>query len=493
MKRVLTLDLGTTACKACCFDLEGELLAFGSSPYPTDYPEPGWAEQSADDWWLAAKTALGQALSQLQDRDHFAAIGLSSQRETAVLLGASGEQLGPALVWMDRRSAEQANELAERFGRLELQQRTGLVPDATFTATKLLWLKQNAPEQLARMATFLQPKDYLAFRMTGQATCDLTLASRTLMLDLRLRQWDPELVEAAGAREDQLPRLVDSTEIVGELVPEVATELGLPAGLPVVSGAGDRACEAVGAMTSTGRAMESTGTTTNVSLPVARLPEALDPRVICSVHALPGHWLVEQGMSATGSLMKWLRDELYGGAAVADYDEIDTQSAAIPPGAEGLVILPFFMGARSTRWNPAARGLISGLSLGHTKAHLARAAREGIACEIAACFELLAGMGYAPGQVAMMGGASVSDLFAKIKASMANRPFLRLKQAEASSVGAAALAFAGVGLLEAPLEYARRANPVVAHFDPVDEWVELYGDLRARYEALWAANAPLFE
>jgi len=313
------------------------------------------------------------------------------------------------------------------------------------------------------------------------------------MLDLRRRQWDLELVEAAGAREDQLPRLVYSMEVVGELLPEVATELGLPAGLRIISGAGDRACEAVGATTSIQRAMESTGTTTNVSLPVDRLPEALDPRLICSVHALPGHWLVEQGMSATGSLMKWLRDELYGGEVVADYAEIDRQSATVPPGAEGLLMLPFFMGARSTRWKPAARGLISGLTLAHTKAHLARAAREGIACEIAACFELLASMGYVPGQVAMMGGASVSDLFAEIKASVANRPFLRLKQAEAASVGAAALAFAGVGLVEGPSEFAKRANPVVQCFEPVADWVEVYGELRARYEALWAANAPLFE
>ncbi len=495
MKTILTLDLGTTACKACLFDFEGRMLAKGSAEYPIHYPKPGWAEQDAEDWWKAACQAVQAAVAEVPAEavQGVQGVGLSSQRETAVLLDEAGRPLRRALVWMDRRSQAEAESLAAEFGAETLHQLTGLVPDATFTATKLLWLKRQEPKVLERMQVFLQPKDYLIWKLTGRAVTDVTLASRTLLMDLRKRKWHDELVEFVGLKPEQLPPILESAEVVGEVTVEAAAELGIPAGVPAVAGAGDRAAEALGACAAGGRVMESTGTTTNVSLGVDFLPEALDSRVICSAHSLKGHWLIEQGLSATGALMKWLRDELYGGAEIADYDELDRQTAQIAPGAEGLLMLPFFMGARSTRWNPKARGLITGLTLHHTKAHLVRAAREAIAFEIKACLDLLKQSGYEVQEAAMMGGASVSDVFAQIKSSVTGLPFARLEYAETSSLGAAILALEGLGIVDQALEFARRANPPVQWFEPDAQEAEVYEKLYELYNKLYSANAPLFE
>ncbi|MEI8190950.1 MAG: FGGY family carbohydrate kinase, partial [candidate division NC10 bacterium] len=323
MDTILTFDLGTTGCKVCLWDAEGALLSSTDHGYPIHHPKPDWAEQDPEDWWRAAVTAGRRCLAG-QEPSRIAAIGLSSQREGVVPIGRDGTPLSHCIIWMDRRCREQSVRLGEEFGVSFLHHHTGVAPDPNYTACKLLWLRENQPELLASAATFLQPRDFLYHRLTGSPATDYTLASRTMMIDLRRKKWWPEMFERVGARLDQFPPVYLSTEAPHHVAAEAAAALGIRTGIPVALGGGDRSCEGVGAGLSGNRASDSTGTATQVSMVADRLPENLG-RVPCGIHAIPGRYLFELGASTTASAMRWLR-ELFG-LAPTEVESLEREAA----------------------------------------------------------------------------------------------------------------------------------------------------------------------
>ncbi len=482
---ILTLDLGTTACKAVLYDLDGSVAAVGEAEYPTSYPGPARAEQDPEDWWRAAVQAVRRALDGAPgvDRQKVAAIGLSSQRETVALVDATGRPLGPAISWMDRRGAEEIAELARQVGFENLHRRTGMVPDATFTLAKLLWLRRNDPEALKRAAWLLQPRDFLAARLTGESITDPSLASRTMLWDVQAGSWWEEGLQRAGVKASQLPRVVPSHAVVGGLTRQAADAMNLAAGIPVVAGGGDRCCEALGAGLMPGEAMESTGTASNLSVVVAGLPERRDPRLAYTAHVLPGQWLVEQGLNATGALLRWLRDLAYGAQSEARvYERMVEEAARVPPGADGLLVAPFFMGARSPRWQAGARGGVAGLTLQHGRAHLARAAMEGVAFELRACLQVLEQAGLPVREVVAMGGGARNRLWLQIKAAALGAPIWTARTELAASLGAMALAAWGTGLVNDPAQAVRRWNPRGERLQPDPSLQEAYRPVLERYE-----------
>ncbi|MBE3597788.1 MAG: xylulokinase [Limnochordaceae bacterium] len=403
---ILTIDVGTTACKAVMFDATGRPVGQGEQEYPTYHPRPLWAEQDPEDWWQACIAAVRRALAHMERAGAYrgevppdvAAIGLSSQRETVALVDFDGRPLARAISWMDRRGAAQVQALARRLGAQRIHRHTGMVPDATFTLAKLLWMREHEPELLRRAAYLLQPRDLVVHRLTGRFVTDPSLASRTMMWDSLAGRWWEAAFDEAGIDPGRFPPVVASHERAGSLTPQAAQALGLRAGVPVVTGGGDRCLEALGVALGPGEAMESTGTTSNVSTVV---PEAVGrgarvPGLLYTVHVLPGHWLVEQGLNATGAILRWLRELAFGeerrrlereGKDV--YDAMSEEAGEVPPGADGLFLLPYFMGARAPRWQPQARGAAIGLTLEHTRAHLVRAAMESVALELRACRQVL--------------------------------------------------------------------------------------------------------
>ena len=488
MDTILTFDLGTTGCKVCLWDSSGALRSSADRGYPIHHPQPDWAEQDAEDWWTAAVEAGRRCLGD-QDARRIAVIGLSSQREGVVPIGRDGQPLSRCIIWMDRRCRPQSARLGEEFGESFLHRHTGVAPDPNYTACKLLWLRENQPDLLARTTVFLQPRDFLYYRLTGTPATDHTLASRTMMIDLRKERWWPEMFTRVGVRPEQFPPVYRSIEAPYRVAAAAAAALGIPAGVPVALGGGDRSCEAVGAGLAGSRASDSTGTATQVSMVADRLPENLG-RVPCGIHAIPGRYLFELGVTTTASAMRWFRELI--GLAQEDLAALEREAAASPPGARNLIMQPFLMGARSTRWNPDARGLLLGLSLGHTRGDIARALMEGVGYEVGTCLDGLRDMGIAPGELAVIGGGAKSDLWAQIKADILGMPVYRPLYTEAASLGAAVLAATAVGLVTDPGAAARAWNPSVHTFLPNLEAARIYKDRRALFDDVYAALLPLY-
>jgi xylulokinase len=488
MDTLLTFDLGTTACKVCLWDAGGRLLASADDGYPIHHPRPDWAEQDPADWWRAAVTAAGRCLAG-QAVSRIAAIGLSSQREGVVPLGKDGEPLSRCVIWMDRRCRPQSAQLGQEFGESFLHRHTGVAPDPNYTACKLLWTHEHQPELLRAAEAFLQPRDYLYYRLTGERVTDYTLATRTMMLDIRRLAWWPEMFQRVGVRPDQFPPIHRSIEAPYRLAAPAASALGIPSGIPVSLGGGDRACEAVGVGLTGHRASDSTGTATQVSMVTDRLPESFG-RVPCGVHAIPGRYLFELGVTTTASAMRWLRDLL--GLGGDDMPRLESEAAASPRGANGLLFFPFLMGARSTRWNPDARGLLLGMSLGHTRGDIARALMEGVGFEVAACLDGLRDLGLRPGEVLLMGGGARSALWARIKAEILDLPLHRPRYTEAASLGAALLAACAIHLIDNPDAAAAEWNPVVEVIQPEPGAHEVYAERRRLFEDTYRALVPLY-
>jgi xylulokinase len=487
MPTLLTFDLGTTACKACLWDTRGRLLAAAEAGYPIHHPRPDWAEQDAADWWNAAVEAGRECLAG-RDASRIAAIGLSSQREGVVPLGPDGLPLARCVIWMDRRCRPQSAKLGEEFGEAFLHRHTGLAPDPNYTACKLLWLREHEPALLDRTDVFLQPRDYLYYRLTGERVTDYSLATRTMMLDIRRRVWWPEMLARVGVRPSQLPPLHTAIEAPYRVAAAAAAALRIPAGIPVALGAGDRACEAVGAGASGTRAVESTGTATQVSMATAQLPERLG-RVPRGLHAVPDRYLFELGITTTASALRWLRELL--GLRPEETATLEREAGASPPGANGLLLFPFLMGARSTRWNPDARGLLLGFSLGHRRGDVARALMEGVGFEIATCLEGLRDLELHPAEVVLMGGGARSELWSRIKADVLGLPLLRPRHTEAASLGAAVLAARAVGLVDNLEAAAAEWNPIVQTVTP-GVAVAFYAERRRLFDEVYAALAPLY-
>ncbi|MDI6602055.1 MAG: FGGY-family carbohydrate kinase [Thermoanaerobacteraceae bacterium] len=497
MNALITYDIGTSSLKTVFFDMKGTILHTSSKEYPIYSERPGFAEQDPDDWWRAVIDTTREGLAALGNVDVIG-IGLSSQRETVAAVDDAGRPMMRAISWMDRRSKDEANILSERFGFDYLHNRTGLIPDTTFTATKLLWLKNNGFD-LYSAFKFLQPKDYVIYKLTGEYVEDYSLACRTMYLDIKEREWMEDVLDFIGINPEKLPSLVYSDEVAGRLTREAAAVLGLRDGTPVVAGAGDRQCEALGVGIDRDVAMESTGTTTNLSVSLWNVPENIDSRVTVSIHSLRDRYLMEQGMTTSGTIYRWFRDEFCKSEqetaeqfGLDIYDLIDRKIEEKPIGSNGLILLPFFMGAKATRWNPNARGTILGLTLGTDRWDIARAIMEGVAYEINACIGVLKENGIEISEMIGMGGGSKGRVWSQIKADVTGKRIKKTRTQEAASLGAYLLTLKGLGIINDPVTKAREINSAVEYITPDEAAHEKYKKYYEVYEELYRSVEPLF-
>lgn len=490
LELILTIDIGTTSCKTTMFTLNGRIRYQTSKEYKTYFPKDGWAEQDAEDWWMAVIDTTTDCVQNIKEDFRVCAISLSSQRETFVPVDKNGRPISRAVLWMDRRNTSQVSEMMDTFGRENLHEKTGMIPYPNFTSTKLLWFKQNHPEVLNSTYKLLQPRDYIYLRLTGKYATDYSLASRTLMFGMRDRVWIKEIMDYVGVNESMLPEVYGSHEAPGKTLNEVSDILGINRGIPVVLGGGDRCCEALGSGIQGNEAMESTATAGNLSYVTDTLPENLGEKIICTQHVIGNKWLMEQGMNTTGSILKWLRDNVYG--PDYDYDMIDDEIMKSPIGSNKLILLPFFMGARSTRFNQYARGTMFGLSLSHSRGDIGRSIMEGVAFEVKACIDVLRSSGMDVSSITLMGGGSRADIWNEIKADVYNRTIRIPQVTEASSFGAFLLGGYSIGLFKDPEEAARRLNPTVKEFQASPQNNETYMKYYKLYNELYDSIDPLF-
>ncbi len=497
---ILTFDLGTTACKTVLFDLKGKVIDECQEEFNISQPKPGYAEHNPEDWWKALINTTGLIMNRAAQDIEIIAIGLSSQRETIVPVDSGGNNLANAILWMDQRSEGQARHLEKELGFDFIHQTTGMIPAPTFSATKILWIKENCGDVFQKAYKYLQPKDYICHKLTGEFVTDYSLASRTMMYNTKEKKWCDDILDILEINKEQLPEIISSKGIVGRLSKDASRDLGIGDGIPIIAGGGDRQCEALGVFLDDKTIMESTGTTSNMSCVIDTLEKKIDKRVVCSAHVLDNHWLFEQGMTTTGSILRWYRDnfcfpqtfiaELSG---ESEYSYIDKELEKTPPGASNLLLLPFFMGAKSTRWKSSAKGLLFGLSLQHTRAHVGRSILEGVAFELRACLDIIKEAGVNPHQIVAMGGGSRSRIWNQIKADITGKTYAIPKITSAASLGAMILAGCGVGLFDDPIQTAKDINITNKVYKPNAEVKDRYDELYSIYNELYTSIEPIYD
>jgi len=502
---LLGVDLGTTTAKAALFDEEdGRVVALASIEYPTYQPRTGWAEQDPSDWWRAITTIIREVIakSRVSPRTIYG-VSVSSHREAVALIDFTGRVLDRVIIWFDKRSIPQAEWIRKNFDIEEIYKRTGLIVDPTFTATKLLWLKENKPNVLRKAKWALQPKDYIIYKLTGSVITDVSVASRTLLFDIRKLEWAEDFFEDFGLKEfrDLFPDAIYSDEIVGEITDEAAKETGLSPGTPVVAGGGDRGCEILGSgILGPDKVEESTGTGSTTATTITS--PLVDPkmRVVTTVHVIRGKWSIEAGMATAGIILRWFRDQFALGENFLAkltrrraYEYLDMEAEYIPPGSNGLIVIPFFSGARAPRWNPRARGLIFGLTVYHTKAHIFRAIMEGIAYEIRKILEVLEEIGVNCREIRLLGGGGKTPTWARIKADITGRRVALLKFLDAALVGNAILAGIGTGVLKGYEEGVKIFVKIQDVIEPDPARVQIYNKYYRLYEKLVSIMNEFYE
>jgi xylulokinase len=497
---LLGLDVGTTGAKAVLVDASGAVRATATREYPLLVPRPGWTEQDPDAWWEASAEAIREALARSAGPPaQLAAVGLTGQMHGLVALDAAGRVLRPAILWNDQRTHEECAWITERVGAERLIALTGNPALTGFTAPKLLWLRRHEPDVYGRIAHVLLPKDYLRFRLSGVLATDVADASGTTWLDVRRRTWSEEMLAALDVPRAWLPTVHESPEVTGRLTRAAAEATGLAEGTPVVAGAGGQAAQAVGTGIVREGLLAVTIGTSGVVFAHLDAPR-IDPqgRVHAFCHAVPGRWHVMGVMLSAGGSLRWLRDAL-GVWSTRDtldpYEQMTAEAAAVPPGAEGLLFLPYLTGERTPHADPFARGAFVGLTLRHTRAHLVRAVQEGVAFGLRDALEIIRGMGVAVAEVRASGGGARSPLWRQILADVLGVEVVTVTTTEGAAYGAALLAGVGAGLftsVEAACQTAvARTGRTVPDGGRVGQYDALYRTYGTLYPALRASARAL--
>jgi xylulokinase len=437
------LDLGTTGAKAVLVEAAtGATVAGAYRGYPSDTGRAGRHEQDPADWWAAGSAALREALAGVDARA-VAAVGLSGHMHAVALIDDRDRPVRPALTWADRRATAEVARLrdhADLVGEL-----TGNPVVEAFTAPKLAWLVTHEPDAVRRAARLVQPKDVLRHRLTGQWGTDRTDAAGTLLYDVRAARWEPRLWELCGADARLAPPVAGSAEIVGTVRPEAAEQTGLPAGVPVVAGAGDVCCAALGAgAVAPGRVYVNVGTAAQIVAPLAEPRAGLDRFVFA--RAAEDGFLGMVSSYAAGLAIRWCeRNLLPGGGADAPDGTADRLARGTAPGAGGLTFLPYLLGASAPVHDPDVRAALLGAGPEHGPAEIARAALEGVAYACAAAVDQLLAGSPGPTEIRVGGGVTRSAIWCEAFAAVSAAPVRRLRQ-DASPRGAVALAGLGVGI-----------------------------------------------
>jgi xylulokinase len=428
------LDVGTGGARAVAVDESGEIVAEASSEYPLHSPHPGWTEQDPDDWWEGAKEVVKYVATQTGEQ--VAGVGLTGQMHGSVFLDSSDEVIRPALLWNDQRTGRQCDEITRAVGEERLISISGNPALTGFQAPKIVWLREEEPENFGRVSRVLLPKDYVRLRLTGEYATDASDAAGTLLLDMRVRDWSGEILDALEIPQDWMPEVYEGPESTGVLRESVAEELGLPSGIPVAAGGGDNAAAAVGTgIVGPGLVNSSVGTSGVLFAHASEFNPDPSGRLHAFCHAVPGAYhLMGVTLSAGGSL-SWWRETLGG-----DYDELVEAASDVRPGSEGLVFLPYLSGERTPHLDPKARGAFFGLTARHGVEHMTRAVMEGVIFSLRDSLDIMRGLGIPVEDVRATGGGARSDLWRQLQADIYGTPIRRTVADEGPAYGAALLA-----------------------------------------------------
>jgi xylulokinase len=494
---VLGIDVGTGGTRAVLIDQTGRLVSAATHDHqPFASPQIGWAEQQPEDWWHATCAAVRKALASanLTGKD-VASIGFSGQMHGAVLLDEGGNVVRPALIWCDVRTEKQCRELTQALGLKRLIQLTSNPALPNFTLTKVLWVRENEPDQWKRVRYLLLPKDYVRFRLTGERATDMADASGTLLLDVSRRRWSSEMLDAVALEESLLPALQESPDVCAKVSAEGAAASGLALGTPVVAGAGDQAAGAVGmGIVSPGTVSATIGTSGVVFAATDR--PALDSRgrIHTFCHAIPGRWHVMGVTQAAGLSLRWFRDTFIASSTGAPepYDHLTAEAAKVPPGSDGLLWTPYLMGERTPHLDGSARGALVGLTASHTRGHIVRAILEGVAFSLRDTFTLFQEMNVPVESIRVGGGGARSPLWRQIQADVYGHSVEIVEAEEGAAYGAALLAAVGAGMWPSVDAACAAAVRVASHIDPQPRATATLNASYAAFRRVYPATRQIF-
>jgi xylulokinase len=489
MSVLIGIDIGTSSAKTAVIAAEsGQVLSSAAEEYPVSQPQPGYAEQNPDNWWRATIHTVQAAISQATiDKTAIAGIGLSGQMHGTVCLGKNGEPLRPAIIWADTRSKPQCDDLMKRANPQEMARHAPGRPAAGFMASTLMWLAQNEPETLARTSAVILPKDEVRRRLTGEVATEVSDAASSWLLDVASGEWSNWLLDMCGLESRYIPPILQSQQPAGVLSREAAELLGLPAGITVIAGCADQPAQALAyGLVEPGTALVTIGTGGQVFYPLRRPQTDPQMRYYLFNHAVPERWYAAAAILAAGLSLRWLRDVLGLRERVDAYEHLSAVAGDVPPGADGLVFLPYLAGERTPHFDPQASGVFLGLRLHHQAGHLARAVMEGVTFAMAECLTLVTGLEQEANlRVIISGGAAASPIWRQIQADIYNRPLSLVTGSSQACVGAALLAGVGCGVYESIQEACSRLPQAVEQVRPDARTAAFYAERREVYQRLY--------
>ncbi len=482
------IDLGTSAVKLLLVAEDGQICNSVTKEYPLEFPQPGWSQQNPEDWRKAVLEGIPQLLEGF-DGSQVAGIGCGGQMHGLVVLDDQDQVIRPAILWNDGRTAKQVDYLNEQIGRQILSQLTANIAFAGFTAPKILWMRENEPENFARIAKIMLPKDYINYVLTGVHSCDYSDASGMLLLDVQNKCWSQRMLEICGITQEQMPQLFESYQCIGTVTPEMARQLGIPQTTKVVAGAGDNAAAAVGTgVVGNGGCNISLGTSGTIFISSDTF--GVDPNN--ALHAFAhadGGWHLMGCMLSAASCNKWLCEEIL---KTTDYAKEQQDITPEKLGENHVFFLPYLMGERSPINDTNARGTFIGMTMDTTRADLVQAVLEGVAFAIRDSFEVARSLGIAIPTTKICGGGSKSPLWKTIFANVLGIPLEIVKTEQGPGYGGAMLAMVGCGQFESVQAAADALVSVASTVEPDPALTAAYEKRYQQFRKIYPAVKQLF-
>lgn len=503
MKYFLGIDSGTSGVKAVVVSETGDMVGTGYYEIPLLTPKPMWAEQDPTNWWDACKNAIKDAVAKSGVGVEVGGIGISGQMLGSTLLDKNLEPVDNCMIWLDQRSIKERDWIEKSIGMEKMLDITSNVPLTGYWAPKLMWIKENQPQVYDKTRHVMFTKDYIKLKLTGEVSLEVSDASGSYLFDVPNRKWSDEMFKLCGLDRSMVSDNVkESQEIAGYLKADVAAELGLKAGIPVVGGAGDQpACGIGSGVVKEGIVSATIGTSGVVFAATSKpVPDVNGAAALAYCHAVPEMWCLFGCTLAAGGSFKWLRDTVFAGqkaqmeAQGKDVYNLMTEMAAkAPVGSEGLVFLPYLNGERTPYPDPYAKGTFFGLSLRHGLNEIARSVLEGVTFSLRDTIELLRDADISVNEVRASGGGAKSALWRQIQADIYNASVVTTNVEETGCVGAAILAGVGAGHFDSIESACDQIIKPVSVTEPIAKNVEMYEDYYGTYRSLYGTLKDTFK
>ena len=501
MQYLIGIDIGTSGTKTVLFDTLGNTISSSTKEYPLYQPQNGWAEQEPADWWEATHTSIKEVITKSGvNNEDIKGIGLSGQMHGLVMLDGEGNVIRRSIIWCDQRTAKECAQITEKVGKERLIEITANPALTGFTASKIMWIKNNELSNYQKCRKILLPKDYIRFMLTGTFATEVSDASGMQLIDITKRDWSDEILSKLAIDRNLLAPVSESYVITANVNKKAAEMTGLKEGTPVAGGAGDQAAGAVGnGIVKEGIVSSTIGTSGVVFAHTDKPIIDKSGRIHTFCHAVPGAWHVMGVTQAAGLSLKWFRDNFCSSEmetakqmGVDPYILMDKEVETVPTGANGIIYLPYLMGERTPHLNPDARGVFFGLSAIHTKKELLRAVMEGVSYSLLDCMEILRETGIAVNEVRASGGGGKSKLWRQMQADMFSCEVRTINSSEGGALGVAILAGVGVGIWSSVAEACSQIIKVQSSLQPNENDTKIYLDKYNIYKRLYTNIKDLF-